>query len=851
MKMICPQCGAESSGQYCPECGARTLPAEEHASSVINLGDANAISGGIHTTTNTTNNVTNVAAQKTELELIQERKALFLDECKRAYEDNVLDQDEAVALEEYRIKLGLDKDTADNILSSVRTTSEKMARKSELSPIARIQLSKLSEGLASNDVSSILELTDRMEALVSKFDNDELSRKYYLALSALNANKCIELHEKSVTDNYWRTYWSYLAYIRCGRDREADILIQTLDRFSDYPEDNITVLYTAGELMRGNVELARDYLSGIVKEYTLYLQRFVDSIYLVSDPQASWEMVSDDRPCAFYLVNFFGQKDPLAAEAECKVKEEAAALEADMKSIVTLWDSGDHKKAFDLARKWETTGHPVALNYLGNLYDVQDDIEKAISYWKKSAESGFARAQHNVGLALRYGSGSTVDPDTAFEYFSKAAAQGNANSIYELGLCYLEASGVAKNEKKGLELIRKAADGGCGEAIEYLSKLKASDEAAAVAKQEKERVKKEKAVAKAAQEKSRQEQDAAKALELYNLGVSHNRGINGCPKDPKLCVDYLTKSAALGNANAQYDLSTWYTFINDTVDLDFAKAVELLQKAATAGHVQAQARLGTGYATGRYRLPIDHVKAFGLLRDSAEISNDPDALNCLACYYSSDSISKVVKADDMKAAFLFAKAAELGNEKAQFNLGQANWYGQMGMTKNVEKAKQWLSKAAEKDLVEAVKMLSGQMSDDDGKKLARKLLFKTGSPEENFALGIRFVFWSNSAIMRSTGIAQIEKAAEQGHVRSQYWMGHLKIGSYEKNLCLPQDSAAAARWYKEAADNGHRIAQFELAKHALSGTIQMDRTTAIQYLKKSAAQSYYPALELLENVINL
>jgi hypothetical protein len=78
----------------------------------INLGDANAISGGlnvnasknihnedrsIHNITNTTttvNNITQVAVQKTEMELLQERKTLYMNECKRAYEDNILEQDE-------------------------------------------------------------------------------------------------------------------------------------------------------------------------------------------------------------------------------------------------------------------------------------------------------------------------------------------------------------------------------------------------------------------------------------------------------------------------------------------------------------------------------------------------------------------------------------------------------------------------------------------------------------------------------------------------------------------------------------------------------------------------------------
>lgn len=34
---------------------------------------------------------------------------------------------------------------------------------------------------------------------------------------------------------------------------------------------------------------------------------------------------------------------------------------------------------------------------------------------------------------------------------------------------------------------------------------------------------------------------------------------------------------------------------------------------------------------------------------------------------------------------------------------------------------------------------------------------------------------------------------------------------YERGLSLPQDYAQAAEWYRRAADQGHKIAQFDLA----------------------------------------
>ena len=362
--MYCPNCKQEYDGKFCPECGTKLIEKPVASGVSLNLGgDANAISGGLHVsdshavhnedksvhnftnTTSTVNNITQVSAQKTEMELLQEKKALYLTECKRAYEDNVLEQSEVIVLEECRIKLGLDKSTADAILESVRVMSDRNARKSELNPIAKTKLKILTSNLQKNEVKALMDQIDSLEPLVRRFDHDELSRKYYLVLAALKPEKCIEQKERTQTDTYWEAFWCYLAYIKAGRLIDAEETLASLDHFSSYPEDNMTVLAAAGALMMGHTDEAKEYLDAAMGEYTPALQRFVDSIYLLLNPDMAKEMGADGNTCAFYLVNFFGQKDPKAkaeeerlrkeaeaqakAEAELKKKEEAARKKAE------------------------------------------------------------------------------------------------------------------------------------------------------------------------------------------------------------------------------------------------------------------------------------------------------------------------------------------------------------------------------------------------------------------------------------------------------------------------------------------------------------------------------------------
>ena len=378
--MFCPNCNQHyDSGKFCPECGT-TLVDDAPASSgaAFGVGDYAAIEGGIHmsdshnvhnedhsvhnitNTTSTVNNVTNVAAQKTEYELQQERKTTYLNACKRAYEDNVLEQHEVLELEELRIKLSLDKATADAILDSVRRMMERNARKSTLNPIAKTKLKILTENLKKNEVKALMDQIDSLEPLVRKFDHDELSRKYFLVLAALKSERCIELYETSMVDSYWKSFWSYLAYIKQGQLTKAENVLISLDRFTEYPEDNVSVLAVAGALMMGNKADAKIYINELTGEHTPALQRFVDSLYLLLEPKTAKEMGADENTCAFYLVNFFGQKDPKAKAEEERLRQEAeeqarkkaeAEAEAKRKAEEEARKKAEAKRKAEEARK--------------------------------------------------------------------------------------------------------------------------------------------------------------------------------------------------------------------------------------------------------------------------------------------------------------------------------------------------------------------------------------------------------------------------------------------------------------------------------------------------------------------
>ena len=396
---ICPKCNKEWPDEFvaCPLDGtALIIKPQQPGGFSLNLGDANAISGGVNmsdnhsvhnedrsirnisNTTSTVNNITHVAAQKTKEELLQERKKLYLEACKHAYEDNILSHSDKLELDRYRIEIGLDEATADLILDQVRMLANSNAQKTELTNLAKIKLKRLTEALKKNQVQAIMRQIDSIEALAAKFANEELQYKYYMVLSALYPEKCIDKYESSKIDSYWKSFWTYFAYLKAGKLQKASKMVFSLDdNFPFYPEDNAKLLAAAGAFAKGEKEEALDYLMDIEGSYSPALQRFAETVYLLLDPDTAKEMGATEDCCTFYLVNFFGQMDPKAKKEEERLKREAEAAERKRQEEEKRLKAQEEtrKKNEEEERRWKES---VMWNLL-QLYDEEDSKQYGIS----------------------------------------------------------------------------------------------------------------------------------------------------------------------------------------------------------------------------------------------------------------------------------------------------------------------------------------------------------------------------------------------------------------------------------------------------------------------------------------
>ena len=149
------------------------------------------------------------------------------------------------------------------------------------------------------------------------------------------------------------------------------------------------------------------------------------------------------------------------------------------------------------------------------------------------------------------------------------------------------------------------------------------------------------------------------------------------------------------------------------------------------------------------------------------------------------------------------KAAEQGDARAQYNLGQKYRKGE-GVPEDDEEAVKWYRKAAEQGLAEAWCILGVAYA--QGK----------GVPEDD-----------------EEAVKWYRKAAEHGDVRAQCNLGAM----YGEGEGVPEDDEEAVKWYRKAAEQGDARAQYNLGQKYRKGEgVPEDYEEAVKWYRKAAEQ---------------
>ena len=109
------------------------------------------------------------------------------------------------------------------------------------------------------------------------------------------------------------------------------------------------------------------------------------------------------------------------------------------------YERGDYSQAVASWLPLARQGHVSAQINLATMYDhgtgVEQDVERALSWYQAAAHQGSAIAQYNLGLFLADRKMLTTNDEDGLYWLFKAAAQNYADAQYQLGLMY--ADGIA------------------------------------------------------------------------------------------------------------------------------------------------------------------------------------------------------------------------------------------------------------------------------------------------------------------------------------------------------------------------------------------------------------------------
>ncbi len=383
-------------------------------------------------------------------------------------------------------------------------------------------------------------------------------------------------------------------------------------------------------------------------------------------------------------------------------------------------------KLFKLASE---QGNAAGQNNLGEAYMdgklIPKNEEEAVKLFKLSAAQNNAAAQANLGLLHKAGKHVPKDLQKAFELFTVSAKQHHPAGQCHLGVMYLFVE-TFKDVSKGLELLNLSSNQGFSLAKTYLGKeyLKGNN------------VPKDLSLAI---KLLHQAADNDCPYAQLNLAAYYETGTMGLPKDESKAKSYYIKSAEQEYHEAKYCLATKY-LTGTLFPTNRSQGLKLLQASAAQNCAPAQRFLADEYnslegfteddrTTLQWYQPkssntsdinkgnkirtstaciekrnkalvlarIYQTKAFDLYTKAAE-QNDDLATYRLALIFTDGNL--INPKDDTKALMYLKKAAELGELRAQYLLGQRFANGD-GVEKNDEEANKWLKQSADQGCCDA------------------------------------------------------------------------------------------------------------------------------------------------------
>lgn len=318
-------------------------------------------------------------------------------------------------------------------------------------------------------------------------------------------------------------------------------------------------------------------------------------------------------------------------------------------------------------------------------------------------------------------------------------------------------------------------------------------------------------------------------------------------------VRLVQEAEAAGNKVARRLLANLYIAGAGGLQQDVKKAVGLLEKGSTDGDGESTLGLSQIYAAGVPGQPKDEQKSLDYLIKATEQKNAVAMSTYAARLFEGDPAAEgskqLVKKDPAKAMKMFEDAAATGFAAANRLLGAIYENGLGGNAKDLKKAVEYYTKAANANDGQALFRLGNffeaGLNDGEGEKATSvvqqnaksaldlyRLAAQNGMSEAFYNVG---VYYETGTVVDKDPAKAFSfhlKAANAGLPQAQ----HRLAGLYQNGTGITQDVVAAMGWYQRAAAANFAASQIALGQMYEIGAGGRPNPTA-------AAQEYTNAAE--------
>jgi TPR repeat protein len=238
--------------------------------------------------------------------------------------------------------------------------------------------------------------------------------------------------------------------------------------------------------------------------------------------------------------------------------------------------------------KWGVTASDFSLLQPGNLLTKANAAARRAEL-EQAASAGDVEAQVLLGTLFLFGSGAEKNPDMALSFLKKSAEAGNARAMASLGVAYTfkEFLGAKSDPAVGVQWLRRGADAGDAWGMAALGHVLASGDAYGLPVRGGE-----------GEVWARRSAESGQIYGMAILGDIYRYGRGGVPKDLPEAARWFKKASDSGLTVASVEYALMLDEGLGGLKQDRAEAVKLFRSAAEDGNPQGMFALAISLELG-------------------------------------------------------------------------------------------------------------------------------------------------------------------------------------------------------------------------------------------------------------